>query len=103
MLKDPDKDLVSVNKILGRQASIGFIPAEQIIPWLVLVAFSYTITNGLFSLGIPCFLIVNSIKELKNFGFWIFPCLKDRGLLIKELKNFGLMIIRFNYFGFSPA
>ncbi len=59
MLKDPDKDLVSVNKILGQQASIGFIPAEQIIPWVVLVVFSYTITNGLFSLGIPCFLIVS--------------------------------------------
>ncbi|MGK7875422.1 MAG: hypothetical protein AB4426_19615 [Xenococcaceae cyanobacterium] len=59
MLKDPDKDIVYVNKILGKQASIGFIPADQIIPWGIIVILSYIVTNGLFSLGMPCFLIVS--------------------------------------------
>lgn len=59
MRKDPDKDIIYVNKILGKQASIAFIPAEQIIPWLVLIVISYVITNGIFSFGIPCFLIIS--------------------------------------------
>ena len=32
-LRDPEKDFIRVNKILGKQASIGFIPANQILPW----------------------------------------------------------------------
>ncbi|HEY9853876.1 MAG TPA: hypothetical protein V6D28_30685 [Leptolyngbyaceae cyanobacterium] len=55
MLKDPDKDFVSVNKILGKQASIGFIPAEQLIPWMAIAIVSYILTNGFFSLGMPWF------------------------------------------------
>ncbi|MGA9378529.1 MAG: hypothetical protein WBV73_07135 [Phormidium sp.] len=55
MLKDPDKDFVPVNKILGKQASIGFVPAEQLIPWMAIAIVSYIITNGFFSLGMPWF------------------------------------------------
>ncbi len=55
MLKDPDKDFISVNKILGKQASIGFIPAEQFLPWMVIAVISYILTNGFFSLGMPWF------------------------------------------------
>ncbi|MEG3918056.1 hypothetical protein QUA07_02775 [Microcoleus sp. T3_A4] len=57
MLKDPDKDFISVNKILGKQASIGIIPAEQLIPWMLITVISYILTNGLFSLGMPWFFI----------------------------------------------
>jgi hypothetical protein len=55
MLKDPDKDFISVNNILGKQASIGFIPAEQFLPWMVIAVISYILTNGFFSLGMPWF------------------------------------------------
>lgn len=55
MLKDPDKDFISVNKILGKQASIGIIPAEQFIPWMIIAIISYILTNGFFSLGMPSF------------------------------------------------
>jgi hypothetical protein len=55
MLKDPEQDFIPVNKILGKPASIGIIPANQILPWLILIIIAYTLTNGLFSLGMPWF------------------------------------------------
>ncbi len=33
MQKDPDKDLISINQLLGEQPTILFIPANQLIPW----------------------------------------------------------------------
>ncbi|MGB3204217.1 MAG: ATP-binding protein [Crinalium sp.] len=58
-IKDPDRDFISVNKILGKQASIAFIPASQIIPWFAIIIFSYTITNGLTSLGMTWFFAIS--------------------------------------------
>jgi hypothetical protein len=57
--RDPDRDFVRVNRILGQQASIGFIPANQFLPWMVLIILSYVLTNFLFSLGMPAFFILN--------------------------------------------
>lgn len=51
MPKDPERDFVKFNKILGKQASIGFIPAEQLIPFILIAITCYTVTNGFFSLG----------------------------------------------------
>lgn len=62
MLKDPDKHFVTVNQILGKPASIGPIPASQILPWIVIIVISYVITNGFFSFGIPWFL---------GISFWL--------------------------------
>ena len=59
MLKDPDKDFIRVNQILGKQPSIGPIPAHHIIPCLAITLISYTITEGFFSLGIPVFFVVD--------------------------------------------
>lgn len=59
MLKDPDKHFVTVNQILGKPASIGPIPASQILPWIIIIIISYAITNGFFSFGIPWFLGVS--------------------------------------------
>ncbi len=58
-LRDPEKDFIRVNKILGKQASIGFIPANQILPWCFLTAIAYTLTMGLFSLGLGWFFTVS--------------------------------------------
>jgi hypothetical protein len=55
MLKDPEKDFVPVNQILGKPASIGMIPANQLIPWLAIAIASYLLTNGFSSLGMPWF------------------------------------------------
>jgi hypothetical protein len=48
--RDPDLDYVPVNKLLGQQASIGPIPAEQLIPWVVCTVTAFFITNILFDL-----------------------------------------------------
>jgi hypothetical protein len=58
-LQDPEKDFIRVNKILGKQASIGFIPANQILPWCFLTAIAYILTMGLFSLGLGWFFTVS--------------------------------------------
>ena len=65
-LRDPEKDFIRVNKILGKQASIGFIPANQILPWCFLTAIAYTLTMGLFSLGLGWFFTV-SLWRLYNY------------------------------------
>jgi hypothetical protein len=48
--RDPDLDYISVNKLLGQQASIGPIPAEQLIPWVVCLVIAFFFTNTLFNL-----------------------------------------------------
>ncbi|PSB28921.1 hypothetical protein [Chlorogloea sp. CCALA 695] len=49
----PDKEPVRVNKILGKQASFGFIPASQLIPWFAIIIISYFIFDGVLGWGIP--------------------------------------------------
>lgn len=57
MLKDPDKDFVQVNQILGKEASLGgLIPTSQVLPWMVIIILSYTFTQGFFNLGMPWFI-----------------------------------------------
>jgi len=58
-IRDPEKDFIRVNKILGKQPSIGFIPANQIIPWFFLTIISYLLTMGFFSLGLGWFFTVS--------------------------------------------
>lgn len=59
MPRDPEKDFIKVNKILGKQASLGPIPANQIVPWFAIFIISYTFTNGIFSFGLAGFFIVS--------------------------------------------
>lgn len=68
MYKDPDKDFVAVNQILGKPASIGIIPAHQILPWIIILILSYLLTNGFFSLGMPWF-IITSLWLI--FSWWL--------------------------------
>ncbi len=55
MLKDPDKDLIRINQLLGEQPTILFIPANQLIPWSVLIIISYVLTMGFFDFGLAAF------------------------------------------------
>jgi hypothetical protein len=57
MRKDPDKDFVTVNQLLGEPPSIFFLPANQIVPWILITITCYTLTQGFFSLGLPAFCI----------------------------------------------
>jgi hypothetical protein len=59
MPRDPEKDFIRVNKILGKQASVGPIPANQIGPWCAIFVVSYILTNALFSLGLGWFFAVS--------------------------------------------
>ena len=68
MLKDPDKDLININQLLGEQPTILFIPANQMIPWSVLVIISYFLTMGLFDFGLAAFAIVSLWLCI---GWWI--------------------------------
>ncbi|MBE9124733.1 MULTISPECIES: hypothetical protein [unclassified Coleofasciculus] len=55
--RNPDRDFIKVNQILGQQASIGFIPANQILPWIALTLIAYLLTNFFLSLGMPAFFL----------------------------------------------
>ncbi len=54
MSRNPDH-FIKYNTILGKEASIGPIPANQLVPWIGLVLVSYLLTNGCFSLGLGWF------------------------------------------------
>jgi hypothetical protein len=54
-----EQKFIKVNRILGKQASIGPIPADQLGPWIAIIVISYIITNGLFSLGMGWFFITS--------------------------------------------
>ncbi len=68
MLKDPDKDLISINQLLGEQPTILFIPANQLIPWSVLVIISYILTMGFFDFGLGAF---GTVSLWFCIGWWI--------------------------------
>lgn len=40
---DVDRDPITINKLLGKRASIGPIPASQVVPWMILGTLSYFI------------------------------------------------------------
>lgn len=44
-------DLIEVNELLGKQPSIGFLPANQIFPLAVITTACYTVVQGIFSFG----------------------------------------------------
>ena len=50
---DWEREPIKVNKILGKQAGFGPIPANQILPWFAIITVSYFIFDGLLSWGIP--------------------------------------------------
>lgn len=55
MEQDFNREFIRVNRILGKQASIGPIPADQLGPWVAIVVLCYVITNGFLSLGLGWF------------------------------------------------
>lgn len=46
---------IKYNGVLGKQASIGPIPANQIVPWMLIVVVSYTVVQGFLGLGLGAF------------------------------------------------
>jgi hypothetical protein len=59
MHRDPDKDFVRVNKIIGKPASIGPIPVEQLFYWIIILVGSYTVTNEIFDWGLFPFIVIS--------------------------------------------
>ena len=53
---DVDRDPIKVNKLLGKRASIGPIPASQIIPWALIGGMTYFVLVMLLALGIEIWL-----------------------------------------------
>ena len=51
MVKNPEEKLVEVNELLGKQPSIGLLPANQILPIAVIIMICYTVIEGFLSLG----------------------------------------------------
>lgn len=66
-MNDSEKEPIRVNKILGKQASFGPIPANQILPWFAILIFSYFIFDGVLGWGIP---IVGAISFWLILSWW---------------------------------
>lgn len=48
-----DKEVIQVNKILGKQAGFGPVQSNQVLPWFAIIMISYFIFDGLLGWGIP--------------------------------------------------
>jgi hypothetical protein len=46
----PEDEFIPVNQILNAKPQLGPIPAEQVIPWIVIAIVSYLICQGLLQL-----------------------------------------------------
>jgi hypothetical protein len=55
MSRGQQQEFVRYNKILGKEASIGSIPANQVIPWILLTILAYVLTNVLANFGLGAF------------------------------------------------
>ena len=78
-----DKEPVKVNKILGKQAGFGPIPANQILPWLAIIVLTYFIFDGLLSWGIPKVSIISFWLILS----WWFVTGKDPDKYINRFRK----------------
>jgi hypothetical protein len=54
-----EKEAIRVNKILGKQAGFGPIPANQILPWFAIITVIYFILDGLLGWGIPKVVVIS--------------------------------------------
>ncbi|GFE69100.1 hypothetical protein [Chroococcus sp. FPU101] len=53
-MTDPKKDPITINQIIGKEASLGgLFPTHLILPALIFLGVSYTLTIGIFSLPLP--------------------------------------------------
>lgn len=80
---DPDREPVRVNKILGKQASIGPIPANQILPLLAIIIISYLVCDGVLGLGMPVVLAVSFWLGVS----WLFLAGNDQDDYINRFRK----------------
>lgn len=83
MSVDPDKEVVKVNKILGKQAGFGPVPANQILPWFAMIIISYFIFDGLLGWGIPKVAVISFWLILS----WWFVTGKDPDKFINRFRK----------------
>ncbi len=58
MSKESESNFIKYNHILGKEASLGPIPANQILFWVGLTLVAYLLTNFFFSLGLAWFFLI---------------------------------------------
>jgi hypothetical protein len=58
MTLDVERDPVRVNKLLGERASIGPIPAEQLLPWVAIGGVSFFLFKMLLAVSFMTWLLI---------------------------------------------
>jgi hypothetical protein len=78
-----EKEPIKVNKILGKQAGLGPIPANQILPWFAIITISYFIFDGLLGWGIPKVVVISFWLILS----WWFVTGKDPDKYVNRFRK----------------
>ncbi len=78
-----ERETIKVNKILGKQAGFGPIPASQIMPWLAIITISYFIFDGLLGWGIPKVAVISFWLILS----WWFVTGKDPDRYVNRFRK----------------
>jgi hypothetical protein len=78
-----EKETIKVNRILGKQAGLGPIPANQILPWFAIITISYFIFDGLLGWGIPKVVVISFWLILS----WWFVTGKDPDKYVNRFRK----------------
>jgi hypothetical protein len=78
-----EKETIKVNRILGKQAGLGSIPANQILPWFAIITISYFIFDGLLGWGIPKVVVISFWLILS----WWFVTGKDPDKYVNRFRK----------------
>jgi hypothetical protein len=59
MNANSERESIKVNEMLGKQAAVGPLPANQIIPFGVIIIGSFAVLEGFLGLGLPVVFFVS--------------------------------------------
>jgi hypothetical protein len=82
-MKKQEGELIRVNELLGKQPSIGLLPANQILPIAIIIIACYAVVKGIFGLG----LIWIGLISLWLIATWLLLTGKDPDQYVNKFRK----------------
>ena len=82
-MNEPERGLIRVNQLLGKQPSIGLLPANQILPLTIIIIACYVVVEGIFSWG----LISVGLTSLWLVATWLLLTGKDPDRYVNKFRQ----------------
>jgi hypothetical protein len=82
-MKKAEEELIKVNELLGKQPSIGLLPANQILPIAVIIMASYGVVEAILSWG----LISTALVSFWLIATWLLLTGKDPDGYVNKFRK----------------